>query len=193
MAPPPADNEVSLDDLILLFNGRDENNLFGEGYKLAKAWLHEKENQKIKRAYACLTFIEKPPLYLITGVSKKDKDGAYTQDDNKGHLDDKIIKYLPVLTAIPKDDDSKTKRQHWGQFKLINMSMIRRVAFIAIEDKILPDNIKIVANFKARWGDTISFIDDTKPGWDKITGETLLIRKKQYTMFTHERAIVENA
>jgi len=179
---------MSLDAFAQLFNGREENSLSGEGYKQAEQWLHENEKTAGKKALACIVFVEKPSEFVITGKLRKNKD----KGDDKGMLNDKILPFLPKLDMMPDDPKSIAKRANWGNFKLINLSMIRRVAYMAIEDDLLPAENKLVANWKLRWGNKPSEQDYTRQGWIRAAEATKRIRKDQLNLFLRERELIRS-
>jgi hypothetical protein len=191
--PPKATADLTLDEFAALFNGREENNLSGKGYTDAKSWLMTPAKDTLKKALACVIFSEKPATFLITGKSGNADRGKEVKNDNKGKLAVALKDYLPVLTQAPTDPKSVAKRAEWAEFSLINISMIRRVAFMAILDDMLPAENHIVKNWIARWGKPTREPDMNKPGWSKGDDATRAIRQTQVRAFLIERDIAENA
>jgi len=185
-----------LETFAQLFSGRHENNLSGEGLKQAVTWLNKDKDTIKKKAFACIAFTEKPADFIITGRSgpKVDSTGALIRQKNDGKemLNKAIAKYLPMLDEMPDDPKSVAKREDWGDFALINISRIRRVAFWCILKNVLPDDEKLVKNFKARWGSDILEIDMGKPGWSKAAPKSAEIREKQINLFIAEYEQVGN-
>jgi len=117
-----------------LFGGAEEIYGHGKSFALMDAYLGSaaKPEKLIKVMTACLVFHSKPTRYLLEGRKKKD-------DVQAGQIvDTGIAKYLPKHEQSVYDqeatDEMKAKRASWTQeFKSINMTMIRNIAFLSLE------------------------------------------------------------
>ena len=181
---------TTLEDFAQMFAGRDKNDLSGEGLAQARAWLNKSPNLVEKKAYACIVFSEKPANFLITGKSGRE-DKQTVKNDGKAALNQAIHAYLPQLEEEPTDPESVKRRREWGNFKNINLSMIRRVAFDVLENGTVLSDHKIVSNWKARWGEKPSRQDPNKPGWVKAAPESRRIRDEQIKLYLAERRMLE--
>jgi len=122
------------DEFYEKFHGADE--IFGKGkaFELMDKFLEDarKPLKLVKVFIACVVFMCKPTRYTL--------EGRKTKYDNPTSqmVDDEIAKYLPrhadKAAMQEASNEAMEKRQHWPEaFKLINTTMIRRVAFLALE------------------------------------------------------------
>jgi hypothetical protein len=139
-------------DLFLaLFNGLDK--IGGTGENLVKAIEFIKLNESVAREviYACSVFSTKPPNLLVTGLTKSGREV------DSGPVDQSIAKFLPKLSAADKANWDKTTqdkhdehRAKWGEFKNVNLSMIRNIFYLCSELMISDKQNDVIKNWIKR-------------------------------------------
>jgi len=107
-----------------LFNGKYDVSTPSLAFDAAFNYL-ETVNAR-RSAQACVIFATKPLVYLVTGLTKQLKG------DNIG-VSVKLLKLLPHLPSENWSSITSLARKKLGTWAYLNMSMIRRIAYMYIE------------------------------------------------------------
>jgi len=166
--------KISLSELITSwFNGKDEINGKGDGYKAMLNWLKDNRDAKIQ---VCTVFAEKPIQFLATGKTKSNKGDGVA-------VDDALLQYLP----LHDNEDLVAARDaaKYGSFVRVNFTMVKRVALYGAEFTNLPASIDWVK----RYGGKPSVVQRTSL---KGNEDTIRIKWESITRFRNELLIVKS-
>jgi hypothetical protein len=165
---------------ISLFSGKMDIHGGDLGFRKAMEWLQEGSNT-LAKIIACIVVSEKPTALLATGKTKTKKgDGVAANEE--------LMNFLPKLSTEEKDQmlnsDKEAYRMYeksrrtWGAFADINVSMVRRVAYMALEH-VDSTRSKIINQWFLKWRVRPHDIVDTNPVFVGCTKETVEIRMAQ--------------
>jgi hypothetical protein len=172
--PETSIKRVTLSELIVTwFNGKDEINGKGDGYKAMLNWLKENRDAKIQ---VCTVFAEKPIQFLATGKTKSNKGDGVA-------VNDALLQYLP----LHEDEELVIARDvaKYGSFIKVNFTMVKRVALYGAEYTNIPASIDWVK----RHGGKPSVVQRASL---KGTEETIRIKWESITRFRNELLIVKS-
>lgn len=145
---------LSDEDFINLFNGLYE--IDGGGAKFTKAldYLSGCAGLKRKRVIqACIVFLEKPTILLMTGSTKRKAVGQAVNDRVAGFLPK--IPDADMAAMDPVDAAQMARSRHnWSDaFKKVNMSQVKSIALIALA--LTPaGTIEHVDKWRTKYGGT---------------------------------------
>jgi hypothetical protein len=123
--PPDSKLGINLEDLsdeqfLKLFNGKDTIAGTGDSFKLASEFLMGSILPK-KLAMTCLIMTSKPKKLLFTGRTKSGKGDGKPIDER-------------VYSILPKLKEAVSTRDSWPlQARMLNISMIRMIAMIYVQ------------------------------------------------------------
>jgi len=158
--------DLSEEEFLGLWNGRDDIGGVSVAWRMAAQWLAQQDEEIIPYiTHACVIFLDKPADYVVTGVRKNDMTPGVTL------LDERLYQLVPQLTS----GYSGPKRRNWGVWKDMNLSMAQRVGMIALEKNWV--HIPIVRRWIQKYGGRPSRIDQNSTGFRKLSvnSETLRI------------------
>jgi hypothetical protein len=152
-----------------------------EGYRNVKTWLES--GNRARKMYSCIVFYEKPIQFLSTGRTSEKENKPAKGDGVK--VENNVLDYLPVHTDATLTDLAARTDTKYGTFKKVNFSMVRRVALLAIQKGWLQH--ERIEEWKNCYGGIPTQITYTATSWDKMSDETLRIKKMGIQQFVEDR------
>jgi len=174
-------DQDTLEDFVLLFNGKDSIAGTGVGFEMMKTFLKDHPKRKI---HACMVFYEKPIAFLSQGKAKKNKG-----DGKK--LTKRVLEYLPLHSEEElKKMGDRNSNDKFGEFSKVNMTMVRRVALYAAEKKL--ENIPIVKSWLLKYGGVPSSLKADSKCFAKMNDKTKEIKLDGILKFVSEEPFWKN-
>jgi hypothetical protein len=153
----------SEDEVLALMNGLDALEGSGEGWVQATQWFQGQSQDLQKHIMnACVTFLDKPPSLLTSGETKTGRSA------NEARFDESLSLLLPKHSEDQEFKNLKGKdaRANWGPYRLINISMINRIALLGLECAF---DCKQVASWRRKYGGSPSAKNMSSRGWRKMS------------------------
>lgn len=150
------------EEFLLGFNGLDQLQGDGEGWRQAVTWIESLSPSLVKKmASLGVLAIEKPFDLIATGRRK----GVNVL--KSGGVDGKYAKLLPKVPEGTNfvNDKGQLTRQDWGEWKNVNVRQTKRIGLILIEKRV---KTKLVKDWIAKWGGVPSEVDKKGAAWKKL-------------------------
>jgi hypothetical protein len=175
------DTGQNMEEFYDLLQGKEEILGGNLTFEKAQSWLNS--GDKERKGTLCLIFSEKPILFMIKGITKHSGKGDNIE------LDKKLYKYLPMLSeeefsSIEMEDKmklSKARNLFPEELKMINVTMIRNVSLIFLQENHSNNNINLNKTVKS-WFDKykLSPLDMNENDFYMMNVKDLNVRKSRY-------------